>query len=69
VVDSCGDARFFVDGILVRRVADAPAYPLMLMLDLYAFTREDGSRGALPKRADIDWVRGWSRPDSRAVAA
>lgn len=58
-------ARFFVDGMLVREVAVAPTYPLMLMLDLYAFTRADGSRGTLPKLAEIDRVRGWSRPDSR----
>lgn len=52
-------ARFYVDGVLVRTVARAPAYPLMLMLDLYAFGRPDGGRGVLPKTCDVDWVRGW----------
>ena len=43
----------------MRTVARAPAYPLMLMLDLYAFGRPDGGRGALPKSCEVDWVRGW----------
>jgi hypothetical protein len=54
-----GGARFFVDGDAVRTVATAPGYPLMLMLDLYAFARPDGGRGALPKSCEVDWVRGW----------
>ncbi|MGC5170321.1 glycoside hydrolase family 16 protein [Microbacterium sp. DT81.1] len=56
---SADGARFYVDGRLVRSVARAPAYPLMLMLDLYAFARPDGGRGALPKSCEVDWVRGW----------
>jgi hypothetical protein len=52
-------ARFYVDGALVRTVEQAPGYPLMLMLDLYAFEQPDGGRGALPKSCQVDWVRGW----------
>ena len=61
---SADGARFYVDGAFVRAVARAPAYPLMLMLDLYAFGRPEGGRGALPKSCEIDWVRGWRRAPS-----
>jgi len=56
---SATGARFYVDGHLVRTVGRAPAYRLMLMLDLYAFERPGGGRGVLPKSCAVDWVRGW----------
>jgi hypothetical protein len=46
---------FHVDDQLVKRVTQAPAYPMQLMLSLYEF--EPG--GDYPKVFEVDYVRGY----------
>ncbi len=55
--------RFRVDGEEVRVVEQSPSYPMQLMLGLYAFPAEDGGPppGPWPKRATVEWFRGWRR--------
>ncbi|WP_198295465.1 glycoside hydrolase family 16 protein [Diaminobutyricimonas sp. LJ205] len=48
---------FFVDGDSVASVAQSPAYPMQLMLDIYEF--EAGANDAYPKEFLVDWVRGY----------
>jgi hypothetical protein len=45
------------EGRVVRRLAQAPGYPLVLMLDLFELGEP---RGAHPKTALVHRVRGWS---------
>jgi hypothetical protein len=52
---SPGGATFFVDGEEVARVARAPAYPLQLMLSLYAFAPV-----RRPVEFTVDHVRGYA---------
>jgi hypothetical protein len=47
---------FFVDGANVKTVAQSPAYPMQLMLGIYAF---DGAPPH-PKVFEVDYVRGYS---------
>lgn len=47
------------DGVVVRRLAQAPAYPLFLMVDLFE-TGPRGPAGDYPKSARVHRVRGWS---------
>jgi hypothetical protein len=57
-----GRVEFFVDGELVKTVAQSPAYPLQLMLGLYEFPPGDGAAApatAYPKAAVVDYVRGY----------
>jgi hypothetical protein len=59
--------RFFVDEQQVREVAQSPAYPMQLMLNVYAFSG-DGPRSPAdeyPKEFLVDWVRGWRRRPTR----
>jgi Glycosyl hydrolases family 16 len=54
--------RFFVDEQQVREVAQSPAYPMQLMLNVYELA--DGPEPAspahaYPKEFVVDWVRGW----------
>lgn len=53
-----GETVIGCEGQVVRRVEQAPAYPLFLMIDLF----EIGERGAgsYPKSALFHHVRGWS---------
>jgi Glycosyl hydrolases family 16 len=56
--------RFFVDDELVREVAQAPAYPMQLILSLYEFAAGPALASAAdtyPKEFLVDWVRGWRR--------
>ena len=51
---------FFVDGELVKRVDQSPAYPMQLMLGLYEFRRpQDDRPGTYPKELVVDFVRGY----------
>jgi hypothetical protein len=45
--------EFFVDGEFVKVVEQSPAYPMQLMLTLYAF----GSEGPHPKVFEVDYVK------------
>ena len=55
--------EFFVDGALVKTVEQSPAYPMQLMLTLYAF----GRGGPHPKVFEVDYVR--SMPAMRRRAS
>ena len=52
-----GRTNFYLDEQLVKTSAQAPRYPMQLMLDVYEF--EPG--GEYPKRFEVEFVRGWSR--------
>lgn len=54
---SAEGVRFFVDDEPVASVAQAPDYPMQLMLDIYEF--EPDPTGGYPKEFVVDWVRGW----------
>jgi hypothetical protein len=47
---------FFVDDEPVKSVGQAPAYPLQLMLGIFAFP-SDGTTGSYPKEFPVDYVR------------
>lgn len=62
--------RFFVDEQQVREVAQSPAYPMQLMLNVYELA--DGPEPAspadhYPKEFLVDWVRGWRRTGQRGA--
>ena len=53
---------FFVDGQLVKTVAQAIDYPMTLMLDVYEFPPESGRAegpDTYPKRLVVEHVRGY----------
>lgn len=57
-----GVTRWYVDDRLVRIADQAPAYPMQLMLDIYAFPRETdagGSGAGSGARFRVRRVRGW----------
>lgn len=56
---------FLVDGVHVTRVAQSPAYPMQLMLNVYAFPAPDGGPppGPWPKDFVVEHVRGYRRAD------
>ena len=56
-----GRVDFFVDGELVRRVDQSPAYPMQLMLGIYDFPPGDGDDSTAPGRKAfvVDYVRGY----------
>lgn len=45
------------DGVVVRRMGQAPRYPLMLLIDVFEMRPGDG---IYPKTAVVHRVRGWS---------
>jgi len=52
-----GETVIGCEGVVVRRLAQAPDYPLFLMVDLF----EVGPPvGEYPKTATINHLRGWS---------
>lgn len=53
-----GETVIGCEGVVVRRIAQAPAYPLFLLVDLFEI---GGPRGSYPKSAVIHSVRGWDR--------
>ena len=56
--------RFFVDEEQVREVAQSPAYPMQLMLNIYEFAEGPEPVSPVersPKVFTVDWVRGWRR--------
>lgn len=53
--------RFFVDGHLVRQVAQGIDYPLQLMLGLFELPQDDARAGRYPKTAHVAHVRGYRR--------
>lgn len=57
-----GRVRFFCDDVLVHEAAQAPDYPMQVMLDVFALP--DGDRpppGPYPKVLDVEWFRGYRR--------
>ena len=52
---------FLVDDEVVRVVQQSPAYPMQLLLDVYAFPGDDGGPppGPWPKELVVDSFRGW----------
>jgi hypothetical protein len=60
-----GETLIGCEGVVVRRIAQAPAYPLLLLVDLF----EIGSpQGSYPKSAVVHSVRGWAGGTSRGPA-
>lgn len=53
-----GETVIGCEGVVVRRIAQAPAYPLFLLVDLFEI---GGPQGSYPKSAVIHSVRGWDR--------
>jgi Glycosyl hydrolases family 16 len=54
--------RFYVDERLVREVAQSPAYPMQLMLNIYEFAQGSALASpadAYPKEFAVDWFRAW----------
>ncbi|MGW9114066.1 hypothetical protein [Microbacterium sp. NPDC055683] len=56
VVWGGGETIVGCEGVLVRRIAQAPGYPLMLLVDLFEVA---APAGAYPKSAVVHRVRGW----------
>lgn len=60
-----GVTRWYVDDRLVRVVDQAPDHPMQLMLDIYAFPREEpgGTSAGSGARFAVRRVRGWRPVD------
>lgn len=61
-----GHTTFFVDGALTKTVAQAPDYPLQLMLSIYEFpdgAGDDRRAADYPKAFVVDYVRGYRLTD------
>ena len=60
-----GVATFLIDGAVVKTVAQAPSYPMQLMLGLYRFPRPAGAperpADAPAPEVVVESVRGWRR--------
>jgi beta-glucanase (GH16 family) len=52
--DAAG-VSFFLDGSLLRRVAQSPAYPMQFMLNVYELTPGDAPLPVM----QVDWFRGY----------
>lgn len=52
-----GETIIGCEGTVVRRLPQAPTYPLFLMIDLFEI---GPTSGPLPKTATVHRVRGWS---------
>jgi hypothetical protein len=52
-----GGVDFFVDGQPAKKVEQAPAYPLQMMVAVFDFPEKPGPREHVPMLA-VDWVRG-----------
>jgi hypothetical protein len=67
------EVAFSVDGETVKRVAQAPDYPMQLMLDIYEFPVAGAARpnADYPKEFVVDYVRGYRllQPGSRTGEA
>ncbi|MEL4320311.1 glycoside hydrolase family 16 protein [Leifsonia sp. YIM 134122] len=50
------------EGVVVKRSAQAPDYPMLLMLDLFEVGPRSTAEGVYPKSAFIHSVRGWGGP-------
>jgi hypothetical protein len=51
---------FSIDGIVARRVAQSPQYPMQLMLDVFAFPPEPPAAPAYPESFAVHAVRGYA---------
>jgi rhodanese-related sulfurtransferase len=62
---SPGRVEFFVDGVRVKTVAQAPDYPMQLMLGLYELPEPGAERRpeAYPKEFVVESVRGYRLVD------
>ena len=55
-----GQVEFSVDGQVLKRVDQAPAYPMQLMLGIYEFPPAGATRAeGYPKSFSVDYVRGY----------
>lgn len=52
-----GETIIGCEGVVVRRIAQAPGYPLALMIDIFEV---DATAGPYPKSFVVHRVRGWS---------
>lgn len=59
VVWGGGETVIGCEGVALRRVAQAPDYPMFLMIDLFEV---EPPAGSYPKSATVHRVRGWSFP-------
>ena len=50
---------FSIDGVVAKRVAQSPQYPMQLMLDVFAFPPEPPARAAYPESFAVHAVRGY----------
>lgn len=51
---------FSIDGVVARRVAQSPQYPMQLMLDVFAFPPAPPAVAAYPESFAVHAVRGYS---------
>lgn len=61
VIWSKGETIIGCEGVVVRRIPQAPTYPLFLMIDLFEI---GPATGHYPKSATIHQVRAWSFDDA-----
>jgi len=50
------------NGVVVKRSPQSPAYPMLLMLDLFEIGPRSTRPGSYPKSARIHSVRAWNEP-------
>lgn len=56
VIWGAGETTIGCDGVILRRMPQAPDYPMILLIDLFEI---GGPRGEYPKRALLSSVRAW----------
>jgi Glycosyl hydrolases family 16 len=53
---------FFVDGAMVTRTRQSPAYPMQLMLNFYDLPGDPARQNARDSWFDIDFIMAWGEP-------
>jgi hypothetical protein len=62
-----GNVAFYVDGVQLRVVAQAPDYPMQFMLGIYDFKGPRAREASTPKRFVIDSFRAYRTPPRNPV--
>ena len=56
-----GGVDFFLDDRHLRHVAQSPAYPMQVLLNIYELPEPDQSPREAPATFTVDWFRGWRK--------
>ena len=55
-----GETNFYIDGKKIKKINQAPDYPMQLMLGIYEVPKVEIDNSDYPKEFVVDWVKGYS---------